>query len=300
MSPIAISIVIPAYNYAHLLPRAIESVASQRTEDVELIVVDDGSTDRTRQCLADLSAIHPWLIAVHQANAGAGAARNHGIRLAHGRHVLLLDADDELLPGALDALKQAQQAHPDAGIIIGGAISVLPGGEERVRAASRIPRASRPALVKRYLLEKKISISHSRSMFLKELLIARPYPEKLRSREDLPVFAYLLANADVVTIDRPLARVYKHADSLRHRSEDAERIAMAVVEEVFQALPQACQHLSGRFRSQQYLSLFRAAAERGDRKLAMRHFRTAARLSPVQILQWPYLRKMLRLLSSTK
>lgn len=296
----AISIVVPAYNYAHLLPRAIDSVACQHAGDIELIVVDDGSTDTTPEVLKEYVRRYPWIRSVRQENAGAASARNHGIRLASGRFVLLLDADDELLPGALDALKAAQQAHPDAGIIIGGSISVLPGGEERTRVASRIPQVSRPALVKHYLLEKKISISHSRSMFLRELLAARPYPENLRSREDLPVFAYLLASAEVVSIDRPLARIHKHADSLRHRSDDEERIAMAVVDEVFRTLPPACLHLSARYRAQQYLSLFRAASERGERKLAFRRFRMAARLSARQALQWRYLRKIFCLLLSKR
>lgn len=78
----AISVVIPSYNYGHLLPRALDSVLHQLSENDALIVIDDGSTDDTAQCLAEYTARHPGLSAVRQENAGAAAARNHGIRLA--------------------------------------------------------------------------------------------------------------------------------------------------------------------------------------------------------------------------
>ena len=96
-----ISVIIPTYNYAHLLPRALASVFVQMADDVELIVVDDGSTDATPEVLASHAARYPQLQILAQLNAGAAAARNHGIRAARGRYALLLDADDELLPGAL-------------------------------------------------------------------------------------------------------------------------------------------------------------------------------------------------------
>ncbi len=70
-----ISVIIPTYNYAHLLPRALASVLSQMAADVELIVVDDGSTDATAEVLAAYAARHPQLRLLDQANAGAAAAR---------------------------------------------------------------------------------------------------------------------------------------------------------------------------------------------------------------------------------
>ncbi|MBL8376066.1 MAG: glycosyltransferase family 2 protein, partial [Candidatus Accumulibacter sp.] len=98
---VLISVIIPAYNYAHLLPRALDSVLVQMAADVEVIVVNDGSTDATREVLAAYAVRHPQLRVIDQANAGAAAARNHGIRESHGPYALLLDADDELLPDAL-------------------------------------------------------------------------------------------------------------------------------------------------------------------------------------------------------
>ena len=80
-----ISVVIPAYNYGHLLPRALDSVLAQWADDLELLVIDHGSRADTPQVLAGYVERHPQLRAIRQDNGGAAAARNHGIRQARGR-----------------------------------------------------------------------------------------------------------------------------------------------------------------------------------------------------------------------
>lgn len=293
---VLISIVVPAYNYAHLLPRALDSVLGQMADDVELIVVDDGSRDNTAEVLADYAARYPRLTAIQQANAGAAAARNRGIREACGRYALLLDADDELLPGALAALRELLRSQPQVGLVLGAQISVYPDGRERLRLPTPVPAAGPRELAQRYLLQKRISISHCCTLFRRDLLLERPYPEGLRSGEDIPVFAHLLVSAPVAVTDTPLARIYKHADSLRHNRDNEEEYALGMVREVFASLPAECQGLRRRYTAQRYLSLFRAAAGTGDRTEARRFYRRALCLSPWQALRWSYLRKGLRLL----
>lgn len=93
--PIAVSVVIPTYNRAHLLPRALRSVEAQTCADWEIIVVDDGGSDNTRD------VVPASVRYIYQENAGPGAARNHGIRYAQGKYVALLDSDDEYTPDHL-------------------------------------------------------------------------------------------------------------------------------------------------------------------------------------------------------
>jgi glycosyltransferase involved in cell wall biosynthesis len=93
--PIAVSVVIPTYNRAHLLPRAIRSVEAQTFCDWEIIVVDDGGADNTRD------VVPAGVQYIYQANAGPGAARNNGIRHARGTYISLLDSDDEYAPDHL-------------------------------------------------------------------------------------------------------------------------------------------------------------------------------------------------------
>lgn len=113
---VEISVVIPAYNREGTIGRCIESVLVQDFPSFEIVVADDGSTDRTR------SIVHAFndprvRLAVREANGGASAARNAGIAAARGKYVALLDSDDVFLPGKLREQHRALvQAGPDCRI----------------------------------------------------------------------------------------------------------------------------------------------------------------------------------------
>lgn len=108
-----ISIIIPAYNRAKLIPRAIESVLNQTWDDWELIIVDDGSTDDTKavinQYLTDKRVSY-----YHQKNEGVCAARNHGAQKAKGEYLIFLDSDDEFMPDYLEQIHNLFHKEPDA------------------------------------------------------------------------------------------------------------------------------------------------------------------------------------------
>lgn len=87
-----VSVIIPTYNRAACIARAVESVLTQTYREVEAIVVDDGSTDETA---ATLARYGPRIRVIHQANAGPSAARNRGIKAATGELIAFLDSDDE-------------------------------------------------------------------------------------------------------------------------------------------------------------------------------------------------------------
>lgn len=98
------SIVIPAYNRAELLKETIASVQAQTFSDWECIIVDDGSTDHTRDVVTHLSADDARIRYVHQQNAERSAARNNGIRNATGEYICFLDSDDRYFPEYLERL----------------------------------------------------------------------------------------------------------------------------------------------------------------------------------------------------
>lgn len=112
----SISVILPTYNRADLVSRAIESVLDQTFEDFELIVVDDGSTDETKQVVDRIDDPRIEYIR-HEENQGGAAARNTGIEAATGEYLAFLDDDDEWLPRKLE-LQQRRMEETDEDVAI--------------------------------------------------------------------------------------------------------------------------------------------------------------------------------------
>jgi len=99
-----VSVAIPSYNRAHLLPNAIKSILKQSVKDVEIIIADDGSTDNPEELIKGLQKKYPIIIYVKSpVNMGEAATRNLAIQNATGKYLAFLDSDDEWLPGKLKA-----------------------------------------------------------------------------------------------------------------------------------------------------------------------------------------------------
>ena len=109
-----VSVVIPLYNKESTVERAIRSVLAQTFQDFELIVINDGSTDRGPEVVAAIE--DPRIRLLHQSNAGVSAARNRGIDMANAGLVAFLDADDEWYAGFLSAITDLHQRFPLAGL----------------------------------------------------------------------------------------------------------------------------------------------------------------------------------------
>ena len=135
MNPL-ISVMIGAYNAAPYLGEAIESVFAQDYEPIELIVVDDGSTDGTADVARGFAQVH----VIQQENGGNGAARNRAVENASGELYAFLDADDRFTPGKLTLQKAALDADPGLDIVFGHVREFLsPELDEETRAGLRPP-----------------------------------------------------------------------------------------------------------------------------------------------------------------
>src|SRR6059058_727746 len=110
-----VSVIIPCYNQAHFLDEAIESVLTQTYPNREIIVVDDGSTDNTAEVARRYSAVRH----IYQENAGPAAARNAGVEAGRGKYLVFLDADDRLLPEALEIGVDCLRQHPECAFASG-------------------------------------------------------------------------------------------------------------------------------------------------------------------------------------
>lgn len=99
-----ISIIVPVYQVKDSLRRCVESICCQAVDDMEVILVDDGSTDGSGAICDVLADEYPVVSVVHQSNGGLSAARNKGIDCSHGDYLTFVDSDDYLLPGILSSL----------------------------------------------------------------------------------------------------------------------------------------------------------------------------------------------------
>ncbi len=111
-----VSIIIPCYNSAHFIGTALDSALAQTSATVEILVVNDGSTDNFQAVIAPYRA-DPRVKIISQENRGLPAARNRGIRESHGEYLKFLDADDWLAPHALSKQLAAFQRNPALGLV---------------------------------------------------------------------------------------------------------------------------------------------------------------------------------------
>ncbi|RYM02215.1 glycosyltransferase [Sporolactobacillus sp. THM7-7] len=105
-----ISVVIPTYNRGAFTVEAVKSVLAQTYKDIEIIVVDDGSTDETKE---QLKSFGDRIKYIYQENKGPSAARNTGIRQAKGKYIALCDSDDRFLPEKLEKQMKFIDEHPE-------------------------------------------------------------------------------------------------------------------------------------------------------------------------------------------
>lgn len=288
------SIVIPAYNYGHCVERAIRSALKQDYNNFDVTVIDDGSSDNTPEVLAALQQQgDSRLRCIRQQNAGLSAVRNRGIQESQHDWLIFLDADDELLPGALSLLADTIASAPDAALIIGNHDS--DDGNKR--------RSSRPPLVDadpetnfRAYLEKRLNISNGACAMHRKLFVQQTYQEDLRNNEDIPVFARTLACFPVAATPESIALIHKHADSWRHNLPSVLEVGMQRLESaIFDAdLPSWSAKYRKAFRARRALFLVREAAK-ADQGAAVRHFYwLALSTAPAMALHPRYLRRFLK------
>lgn len=118
-----VSVIIPCYNYGCYLPEAVGSVLNQTYQNFEIVIVNDGSPDDTKEVAEKLIAEHPQhqIRLINQANSGQPAiARNNGIAEAKGEYILPLDADDKLAPQAIESYIRAVEDYPEQPIVVFG------------------------------------------------------------------------------------------------------------------------------------------------------------------------------------
>lgn len=156
-----VSVIVPCFRQAHFLGEAIESVLAQTHPRIEAIVVDDGSPD-------DVEAVagrYPGVGYLRQENGGLAAARNAGLERASGEFVLFLDADDRLLPEAVETGLRELRAAPEAEMAAGTWRLIGEEGEPLPAAAPEVPAEAYPALLESCFISTPAAVLYRRRLF---------------------------------------------------------------------------------------------------------------------------------------
>lgn len=200
-----VDILIPAYNTARFLPAALESVEAQTFTDWRILLIDDGSTDGTRDVVAPFrKRLGPKFEYIWKANAGLSAARNTGLSLASAEFIALLDADDVWLPERLaESVRSLEQA-PAAGLSYGFVSRVDPEGnivsthdELKPDAEGSIPRS---------IYTRRIDLPCPTITFRRECTErVGGFDETMRATEDRDLWLRIAQKYEVARIPRIIA-----------------------------------------------------------------------------------------------
>lgn len=212
-----VSVVIPTYNRDKFVVKAIESVLRQRVTDLDVLVIDDGSTDDTRIALKEYSHKIRY---IYQENAGVSAARNAGIRLAKGEWVAFLDSDDEWAKDYLSTQVEQIERLPGAVAHITNAFTVPHHGERRslFLESGFIERfKAKPCVVLERPLQAIITYA---LWFLQSMIVRRDvlseaglFDEDLSIAEDLDVIARVAMRGPFTFCKKELVEVYRREEA---------------------------------------------------------------------------------------
>ena len=215
-----VSVVMPAYNVAWCIGRAVDSVLAQDFRPCELIVVNDGSTDGTGALLEGYGAA---ITVINQENRGMSAARNAGIRRARGTYVAFLDADDWWLAGKLSRQVELMHGRPEIGF--SSTTVRVEDDDGRLLNLWRCPNGSTEILATLFAQNAAIAGGCSAVIARRDLLDrVGLFDESLRGFEDPDLWMRLAAVSGYACIDETLAVILRRKQSVS-RNLDSMRVA---------------------------------------------------------------------------
>ncbi len=222
LSTSSVSIVITTWNHASYLKEAIDSVYQQTVPPSEIIVVDDGSTDRPES----VTEGYPEVRLIRQRNQGLAAARNTGLKAASGCFLVFLDADDRLMPRALEVNLEQHRTHAECGFVYGAHDKIDARGETRWSIPLK-PLGSDPYAS---TLEGNPVGMHATVMYQRAALLEiGGFNIRFRACEDYDVYLRMTQRFPAVFRDDCLAEYRQHDSNMSRDSAMMLRAALSVL-----------------------------------------------------------------------
>lgn len=293
---IGISVVIPTFNHGHMIGRAVESVLAQSTSPIEVIIVDDGSTDTTRRGLARYGKALKY---IYQENQGVSAARNTGIDASRGDWIAFLDADDSWHPNKLQEQEDLLGAVPDdVGCIYSRLVVV---GESYELLSPSPPRSGAVGpydLLRRNWIGTSSVVAHR--VVLEQL---RGFDSQLRAIEDWDLWLRMaISGVGFAYSSNPLVRHYLSAGSLYGETDQVERDTDKMFTKFFQLpnLSPDLRHLETATRAGFQVQMALQCVASGQRSRSLGFIVKAIRRWPLVLLRIETLGVVVRLSLGTR
>lgn len=285
-----VSIIIPTYNYADFLSTAIQSCLNQTYQPVEIIVVDDGSTDHTKNIAEGFGRD---ILYVSQENQGVSSARNRGLELAKGSYLAFLDSDDYLMNDSIGKKVEILEKNPEVGIVFSSTYSRT--WEKRGRRYK--PRFIESMISGKFyedLLLRKIPFQTSGNLIRSSIAKRFRFSTRLSNGEDIAYFSKIFFSTKGYFLPEPTVVNLRHSGSLRHNVEGIkeDHFINVIFDDPFYG--GALDHLRKRCTVHRHLELSRRFFLAGEMKLAKVHYWKAISADPKAVLRLRYTIKFIK------
>ena len=294
------SVIIPTYNRAKFVTKAVNSVLRQTFKDYEIIVVDDGSTDTTTQALEQYGRT---IAIIHQVNSGVSAARNAGIRKATGRWIAFLDSDDEWKENYLARQSAQIRCNPNVIAFITNAINIDDGGRSHTHFENII--LKRFGLATFVRVKRPFRTIMNSHWFLQSMVVRREillkaglFDTTLTIAEDRDIMARVALEGEFGFNKEVLVEIYRRTEPIRNlASARGSMQARKCFEKVFENLRR---DRSLKLMERLTLAKVRSANQRelGNLLLAQADARQARVAYKQALTAYPSLRSLIKYLVS--
>jgi len=277
-----VTVIIPTYNMAKYLPEAIESVLNQTYKDFEIIVLDDGSTDDSKEIVKKyIDQSRNNIRYIYQENQGVVKARNKAIMNARGEFIAFLDADDKFYANRLEEEIKVIEKHPDIGLVHADDTEITESGE-----CINIQRRNKKCLsgyIFKNLYTRKASISIPTVLIKKECFEKVGLFDENLSKlgcEDREAWLRIAREYRIEYINKVLAYYRRNREGMSRNRENMEKARYYVVEKFFSQ-----GYVS---KSLRRIALGRIHRESGDELLRASKYQESRKEYLKSLVYWPF------------
>lgn len=223
--PPLITVIVPVYNVADYLSRCLESIVAQTYHNLEIILVDDGSTDQSAVICQEFCQRDRRFKYLHQENAGLSAARNAALKIAKGKYITFVDSDDTIAPGLVTTLYAVLSANR---IKLAACTfqEVYPDGHTHnfCRPSSEVHLLSTEECLAEMLIEHSLSLAACGKLYQRELFRTVQYPVGKLYEDVGTTYRLVFQCEQVAFIPQPLYHYYQHPASIIHQAYTPQKL----------------------------------------------------------------------------